>query len=69
MDEELDKNFEIRNFNASFSVSAIVSLSVMFLLILISISENMFEQLCKGANSPYSLHPVLFKTLKINPLN
>ena len=24
MDEELDKNFEIRNFNASFSVSAIV---------------------------------------------
>ena len=29
MDEELDKNFEIRNFNASFSVSAIVSCSAL----------------------------------------
>ena len=55
MDEELDKNFEIRNFNASFSVSAIVfcsnQFSVNIIITLHRIKINPAIQFCTIFNN------------------
>ena len=56
MDEELDKNFEIRNFNASFSVSAIVLFwqPVKVSLFLVLYHKDIFYECTSNAEKKFS---------------